>query len=40
LQNIGDENTIAEFTKLLEEFTNQSVRDAQDALEVKLETGF
>ncbi len=40
LQNIGDANTIAEFTKLLEAFTNQSVQDAQDALEVKLETGF
>jgi DNA-binding MarR family transcriptional regulator len=40
LKGIGDESTIGEFTSLLEEFTNQSVQDAQDALEVKLETGF
>lgn len=40
LQNIGNETIIAEFTRLLEDFTNQSVLDAQDALEVKLETGF
>jgi DNA-binding MarR family transcriptional regulator len=40
LHKIGDETPIAEFTKLLEDFTNQSVQDAQDALEVKLETGF
>lgn len=40
LQNIGDETLIVGFTKLLEDFTNQSVLDAQDALEVKLETGF
>jgi DNA-binding MarR family transcriptional regulator len=40
LQHVGDETIIAEFTKLLEDFTNQSVLDAQDALEVKLETGF
>jgi DNA-binding MarR family transcriptional regulator len=40
LKGIGDESTIGEFTRLLEEFTNQSVQDAQDALEVKLETGF
>ncbi len=40
LQHIGNETAIAEFTKLLEDFTNQSVLDAQDALEVKLETGF
>jgi DNA-binding MarR family transcriptional regulator len=40
LQNIGDENAINEFTTLLEEFTNQSVHDVQDALEIKLETGF
>jgi DNA-binding MarR family transcriptional regulator len=40
LQEIGDEKAIVEFTKLLEEFTTQSVQDSQDALEVKLETGF
>ncbi len=40
LQQIGDERTIGEFTKLLEAFTTQSVQDPQDALEVKLETGF
>jgi DNA-binding MarR family transcriptional regulator len=40
LKDIGDESTISEFTRLLEKFINQSVNDAQDALEVKLETGF
>jgi DNA-binding MarR family transcriptional regulator len=40
LKGIGNERTINEFTRLLEAFTNQSVQDAQDALEVKLETGF
>ncbi len=40
LQQIGDESMIAKFTTLLEDFTNQSVQDSQDALEVKLETGF
>jgi hypothetical protein len=40
LQSIGDQTVIAQFTSLLEDFTNQSVKESQDALEVKLETGF
>jgi DNA-binding MarR family transcriptional regulator len=40
LQNIGEQTVIAELTSFLEDFTNQSVLDAQDALEIKLETGF
>jgi DNA-binding MarR family transcriptional regulator len=40
LQELGNQNAINEFTALLEAFTNQSIEDPQDALEVKLETGF
>jgi DNA-binding MarR family transcriptional regulator len=40
LQEIGDETVINQFTTLLEIFTMQSVQDTQEALEVKLETGF